>query len=432
MPLSRRELVAVAGVGGMTAVAPAARAAADRAWVGDDVDWLQAVLERYAGFGPKASGGAGDTACGAWLEAELSRLGYACRRQAFEAPVFEPRASSLAAGASRASVIPQAHAGLTPPAGLTAPLRRTEAADLTGAIALIVLLHKRWITLVDPLAARPLADAFARGAAAAVLITTGPTGEAVALNVSTRRPAYERPVAILAPKDAAPFLAAAATGRPATLALDGIGGVRPAFNLVARLDRKAPKTLVVSTPRSGWFGCAAERGSGLVVWLALAHWLAKADLGVNVEFAANSGHEYEYLGGETYLEHAAPKPADTRLWVHIGACAATRDWSEFGPALRPLPSADAQRVLTATGDIIGKVRPAFEGITGLEAVLEAGPATAGGELTNVLKAGYPTTIGLYGAHRFFHTRGDDMRCTSGELVAPVASAFRAAIAASLA
>ena len=52
---------------------------------------------------------------------------------------------------------------------------------------------------------------------------------------------------------------------------------------------------------------------------------------------------------------------------------------------------------------------------------------AGGELVNVLDAGYPSAIGLYGGHRYFHTRGDDIHCVSGELVAPVAAAFRAAI-----
>ena len=40
-------------------------------------------------------------------------------------------------------------------------------------------------------------------------------------------------------------------------------------------------------------------------------------------------------------------------------------------------------------------------------------------------------IGLYGGHRWFHTAGDDMRCVSGELVRPVAAAFRAAIAGTL-
>ena len=229
-------------------------------------------------------------------------------------------------------------------------------------------------------------------------------------------------------------MAAAAQGKIATLTLDGEGGRgarRKAFNLIAHLDRGAAKTLVVSTPRSGWFGCAAERGSGLAAWLHLARWLARTHHGVNVELLATSGHEYEYLGGEHYLAEAAPKPAATKLWVHIGASAAARDWHELGARLLPLPSADAQRVLTATADVLDRTRAAFRGVSGLEATYAADKTTAGGELVNVLDAGYPTAIGLYGGHRYFHTSGDDMRCVSGDLVRPVAGAFQATITACL-
>jgi hypothetical protein len=118
--------------------------------------------------------------------------------------------------------------------------------------------------------------------------------------------------------------------------------------------------------------------------------------------------------------------------VHIGASAAARDWHELPGGLRPLPSADSQRVLTATADIIGPVRSAFHGLPGLEATYPADRANAGGELVNVLEAGYHSAIGEYGIHRYFHTQRDDMRCVSGELVTPVAAAFRTAIAAALA
>jgi hypothetical protein len=432
MTPSRRGLLGGAGLVGLAAAGPAAAAAAQAGAAA-----LQATLERYFAFGDKASGGAGDTASGAWLEGELGKLGYGCHRLAFEVPFFDARQATLTCGEARATVIPQAIVAPTGPQGLTGPLHLTEDGardDLKGAIALIPLPFKRWVALADPRVARPLAEAVRRGAAGVVLVTTGPTGEAVALNVSTHRPPVERPVAILAPKDAPPFVAAAAQGKTATLTLDGQGGGkarRPAFDLVARLDRKAAKTLVISTPRSGWFGCAAERGSGLAVWLELARWLARSNHAVNVELLATSGHEYEYLGGELYLAQAAPPPASTKLWVHIGASAAARDWHELGPRLLPLPSADSQRVLTATADILARTRAAFHGVTGLEATYLADKAMAGGELVNVLDAGYRTAIGLYGGHRYFHTRGDDMRCVSGDLVRPVESAFRAAIAAAL-
>jgi hypothetical protein len=338
----------------------------------------------------------------------------------------------LTSGSVQATVIPQAIVATTGPKGVVAPLRAAACAPhLSGAIAVLDLPFKRWTALADPQVARPLVDAFHRGAAAAVLVTNGPTHEAIALNVSSRTPGLDKPVVILTPRGAQPFLAAAAAGAAGALVVDGQGGRRSAFNLIARLDRGAPKDLILSTPRSGWFGCAAERGSGLAVWLSLARWLSRANLGVNVELLATSGHEYDYLGGEHYLS-VAPKPAETRLWVHIGASAAARDWHELGPRLLPLPSADSQRVLTATADVVDRVRAAFHGVSGLEATYVADRTMAGGELVNVLDAGYPTMIGLYGGHRYFHTQGDDLRCVSADLVQPVAAAFRKALADCLA
>lgn len=426
MTPSRRGLLGGAGLLGLAAAAGPAGAAAPAT----DAVHLQQILDKYAGFGVKASGGAGDEACGAWLEGEVKALGYAPQRQAFDIPYFTVRQATLTCGDAHATVTPQAIVAPTGAKGLTAPLKlASEHGDLTGAIAVVVLPYGRWVALAQPQIAKPLEDAIRRGAAGVVLVTTGPTGEVIALNVSTRRPPIGKPVALLAPKDAQPFLAAAASGATATLVIDGEGGQRKAFNLVARLDRKAAETIVISTPRSGWFGCAAERGSGLAVWLWLAGWLARSSHGVNIELLATSGHEYEYIGGEHFLEELAPKPAATRLWVHIGASAAARDWHELGPRLLPLPSADSQRVLTATAGILESTRHAFHGVSGLEATYLADKVMAGGELTNVLNAGYRSAIGLYGIHRYFHTPVDDLRCTSGELVAPVASAFRTAIAA---
>src|SRR5436190_7192474 len=314
MGASRRDLFVGAG-----ALAAAATASEARAAPGDAA-WLQAVLERFAGFGVKASGGPGDTTSGTWLEGDLTALGFRCERQAFEVPYAEVRTATLATGERRATVFPQAIVKTTGRGGLSGPLRLAGGEGrLDGAIALIVLPYRRWASMAEPAVSSPLADAFGRGAAAAVLVTTGPTGEAIALNVSATKPGFQKPVAILAPKDAAPFVAAAAGGQAATLTVDADSGRRPAFNLIARLDRGAGQTLIVTTPRSGWFTCAAERGAGLAAWLSLAHWLAAAKPNANLEFVATSGHEYIYYGGEQYLEHRAPKPAATRLWVHIRA-----------------------------------------------------------------------------------------------------------------
>ena len=426
--LSRRGALGVAA----SVLAVGGAAASDAADAGFSEAEAERILTRYAAFGDKAAGGAGDNASGAWLEAELRGLGYACRRQAFEVPAYEGAAPTLTTGASRAVLIPQAAVVATGGAGVSGPLRLTgEGASLQAALALIVLPYGRWSSVRGEVE-RQAARAWAAGAVGVVLVTTGPTGEAIALNAPAEGPAFGRPVAVLAPRDAAPFVEAARRGEPATLHVAGRSFRREAFNVTATLARGRAKTLVISTPRSGWFGCMGERGPGLAAWRMLAGWAAHTDLPVNVALVATSGHEYENVGGEHFIQDLAPRPEATALWVHLGAAAAARDWHERGPALSPLPSADPQRILMASPALLSAARDAFKGQGGLEAVYPAQAAAALGELGVILRAGYDPAIGVFGSHRFHHARGDDLRCVSAELVPPVAQAFARTIQSALA
>jgi hypothetical protein len=293
-----------------------------------------------------------------------------------------------------------------------------------------VLPYGRWSTAKGDIDRRVKA-VFATGAQAVILVTTGPTGEAVALNAPVEAPLFDRPVAVLAPKDAQPFLQAAARGETATLAIPGRAFHRPAFNVTARLDRKAAKWLVLSTPRSGWFTCAGERGTGLAAWLMLAKWAAAAKLPANVALVATSGHEYEYAGGEAFIHALAPKPAETALWAHLGANVAARDWHERGPMLSPLPSADPQRFLLVSPPLVDAAKAAFVGQPGLEQVYPTDPRTAAGELASIMTAGYDPVMGIFGSHRYHHAKADDLRCVVPALVPPVASAFARVIAGAL-
>ena len=393
-----------------------------------DDAWHQGVVERYFSLGDKASGGPGDMASGAWLEDELIRVGYTCRRQFFSVPWYDAAEASLSVDGVTATILPHALVVPTGPNGLTAPLSLALGeGSLEGSIALIVLPSRRWSSSADPLIIAALADVWVRGAAAAVLVTTGPTGDALALNAVAERDASPRPVAILAPRDAGAFLDAAADGRAGRLVISGQGGERPAYNLTASLARGGGKSVVLSTPRSGWFGCAGERGSGIAVWLAAATWLARRPGAFDIELVATSGHEYENLGGARYLEDAAPSPDRTRLWVHVGANLAARDWHELGPRLRPLPGVDSQRYLLASPDVFDAFCRGFARLPGQEAVYPATAANAAGELTNIIAAGYGSAAGFFGNHRFHHSRNDDLRCVSGELVRPASEALRATL-----
>ena len=417
---------AVAGSGLAGAgLAGAAQAASDSSETAE----AAAILARYEAFGGKASGGTGELACGAWLESELAALGFATERQVINAPYFEVTRADLVCGATTASVIPQAIVAPTGPGGVTGPLVLAGSGNLKGAIALITLAHARWSTANHAAVRGPLAEAAAAGAKGAVLVTTGPTGLAVALNarIDGLTPI---PAAVLAPKDAAPFLAAANRGEAATLTLDGRGGMRPSYNLIVRKGGGGggrARALIVSTPRSGWFGCVGERGPGLAAWLMLARrFAAMPPPGVPLVFVCTSNHEYENAGSAAFIRGKAPAPENTALWLHLGAGCAARDWHELGPTLQPLPSADPQRFLVATPKALPLARAAFAGQPGLEAAYATGPV-GGGEVLEILSAGYGAAghgevAAIFGAHRFHHTTGDDARCADPAHTALVASA----------
>lgn len=420
---TRRSFLAVSAAAPLISAGAAASTLnlQDRARVSED-------LARYIGFGVKQSGGDGDNACGAWLQSELEAAGFDVDRQYFSAPWFDAARADLSAGAAQARLWPQPIVNTTPAEGVTGPLVRVDAQgyggrSLKGAIALVDLPYARWSSMFWEPVRKPVAAAFAQGAAACVIVTNGPTGKVIALNTDGRKPLYPAPMALMAPEDAAPFFAAATAGESATLTLTGQEGRRQAYNLVGKLERGKGRWLVVSTPRSGWFACAGERGGGVAAWLHLARWAGRAAPDHDLAFVCNSGHEYQYLGAEELLHKVAPPPADTAFWLHLGANLAARDWHDSVGGRTPLPGTDSQRYLVVSPELLDVAKTEFAGLAGLEAPY-ASDALSAGELTNIIEAGYGLVAGVFGVHRFHHVEDDDERCVSADAVAETTAAFR--------
>ncbi len=393
---------------------------------------LLADVRTYAEAGNKQSGGTGDRRTADWTATRLAAAGFAVERQGFTVPFFETAQAQLMLGELSVALIAQPLVVPTTAAGLTAPLRFADTVGgLDGAIAVIRLPGRRWSTLTDRAIREPLADVRARGASAAILVTNGPTGEALLLNTPADRPLFDLPLALLAPASAAPVIEAARHGAAATLVLTGRGGQRPAENIVGRRRRGGARWLVVSTPRSGWTDCAGERGPGVAIWLALAGWAPRAFPRHNLLFVSNSGHEYENLGAGHLVEAFGPPPGETDFWLHLGANAATRDWHEAPGRLLPLPSADPFRFLMTSPDLVARARTIFAGQPGLEAAYSSA-AGAAGELGEVVKAGYPRHAGILGAHRQHHAATDDLTTIAAEPLAATARGCRDLLAAAVA
>ena len=402
--------------------APGAAAAEEGAMFASER--LLADVKAYAEAGNKQSGGAGDRWAADWAAKRLAAAGFSVERQPFNVPWFETVTCELTLGDRKIPLVVQPLAVPTGSGGITAPLRLADVGDrLDGAIAVVRLPYRRWSSLLDRAVRDPLSDALARGAAAVILVTTGPTGEALLLNAPADAPLSHKPLALLAPRLASPVIEAARRGLPARLVLSGAGGSRVAENVVGRRVRDGRRWLVVSTPGSGWTDCAGERGPGLAIWLALAEWMPRAFADHSLLFVCNSGHEYENLGASHIVEEVGPPVADTDFWLHLGANVATRDYQEMPGRLLPLPSADPFRFLITSAAFVDRARMIFKGLPGLEMAYPSAQGTAG-ELSEVVRAGYPHHAGIFGAHRHHHAATDDMSVVAPQPLAATALAVR--------
>lgn len=263
-------------------------------------DAVPGDLARYLDLGSKASGGPGDEACGAWLEARLQALGYATRRQAFQVPLGETSGALTIAGVETPMWCAPTQSALTVRG---APLAHVDdPRGAAGGIAVARLAFRRWSSATAPLVQQAIARAHDAGARALVLVTEGPTGETIALNVPAGDPP-PIPIATVGSRLSGPLMAAAWRREPCDGRFGGRVGDRSAFNVIGEAGAEGLR-LVISTPRSGWFACGGERGPGVAVWLALAGWAAAAR-GVRVTFLATSGHEFEGLGVRTRIQAVA-------------------------------------------------------------------------------------------------------------------------------
>lgn len=391
--------------------------------------FLQEILRKYDAAGVKRSGGDGDNAVGAWLEQELQALGYDTDREHFEAPLFEAERSTLTlAGGETINLVPQSVVVTTPGAGLAAKLKTwyspSDTASVVGRIVVAVFPFRRW---GDTDQIRQELESIAQNGAVAILIvTTGFSGEAQALNAPADRPVVDVPCAILAPKYANKVIAAASKPDAVTLHLLGTTKRVVAFNNIGRLGNRDGPWIVISTPRSGWFTCTGERGPGIAVWLFLADKLRQMVPRHKLVFVSTSGHEHHNLGSHAFLGSSAPVPEETALWVHVGGNLATFDYHEAIGRLIRLPSADPQRYILADDDLTSELRDAFAGVSGFE---QPYPASMGaiGEYVEIKAAGYERTFAGFAVSRVHHTAIDRLDCTSGSICVPVANAFLRAI-----
>ena len=176
----------------------------------------------------------------------------------------------------------------------------------------------------------------------------------------------------------------------------------------------AERLTILTTPISGWFRCAGERGTGVAVALAMAARLADA---VPLVFLGATGHELGAFGAAE-LHSVWGDRAHTLL--HVGANVGC-DWPADDAIAAPDHSHMAAR-LAADASSLDGVADAFDAVGVRVDTPARDRSNWFGEAADWL--GAPQLLSFIGQNPWFHAPGDrpDVSCTAARTEA-VADAF---------
>jgi len=264
--------------------------------VGDRGARLYDVVREYAALGAHhRTGTAEDARTLDWFEERLRALGASVERQPWSFDRYDAE-WSVAIDGEEVAALPLFYEG-TGDVESTAPQTAAVGAVAAGSFP-------TWAAIV--------ADARAARAPLAVVATESPSGRLVAPNRSPAHAPAGLPALLVAGEHGGRLRAGRLRARLAARIVAG-----RTSNVIGRIGAGPDRDRVLlTTPLSGWFRCAGERGTGIAVMLAVAERLAAE--GVPLLVNGNSGHELVDLGAHHLAE---TKPA-ARAIVHVGASVA--------------------------------------------------------------------------------------------------------------
>jgi hypothetical protein len=373
----------------------------------EDGQALYQIVRAYRALGDQRTG----TEVGAktidWFAAELQRRGGRVTRQHFTFDRYDATSLVTIDGREVPSM-PLYYEGVG-----------KAVSDRPFVAAVDVLARDR----ASDALTKAIAQAQSEGATVAVIATVNPLGQ---LQTPNREPKIGSglPV-VLVPGDVADKLK---TGK-VHVSFTGKIVLGRSANVVGAFGAASNSPIVVATPLSGWFTCAAERGTGIAVALALAKRLAP---GHSVLVVGTPGHEIlHHIGLEAFLKRNKLDPA---LVIHLGANVALGTKDPATGKFRLAPGAkDRTRLPAAFRTANVRMDPAiFERLKPVLATVDLParlnpPAWAGeGELWAA--AVHSPLMSFVGLGPQFHTPADVPEdVTSPELLAQVCGAIGTAV-----
>lgn len=399
---------------------------------------LYKTVQHFVHLGEHRTASAGDLATSAWLKTQLDSLGAKTEYVEFPLSQFFFESGKLSYNNQSIDVFPvwpvkealQLSISGIPVDGD----HLKDSSSIKGKLVLTHLSHQHGAS--TPETTRQI-NAFVKAGALGVLVVPdNNTGEIVALNTFKEQLPWEVPVYEVAPKDTAVVTKAIADKNELRIEIKGTVEKVTGRSILAKIGT-GKQHVVISTPISGWFRTGGERGPGIAVWLELAKWAhANESLFKDYTFVfiGNSGHELDNLGARVFVDKAAPKPNDTRLWIHLGAAVAVRDWTEENGTWTLIDSVDSKRNIYYSASVAESFEKSFQAIKAKkEKGTEENKETVkpGGEAIVYKNHGYTNLVSIAYAHRLHHVKTDDEQTTSPALLLELEQALQAFIALEL-
>ena len=277
-------------------------------------------IRAYEEMGIHRTGREADNHTTSWMIEELRKVGVDADPQTWRFPRVEIHDASIRFGGGDIPAVPTFDSAFTDHHGLTGILR----ADNGPGIVV-------WEFKPDD-QERMAAGIYSSfelarqdGADGIILVMGDPDGHPVLRNAERPLDPIELPVLQVAPIDAGPLLDA--VGSEITMISDGGRVDAPADNVIGTIPGTDPDAapVVLMTPKSGWYTCAAERGGGIAVWLEVAGRIAADPGRRSLNLVASSGHELHHLGLDHYITDLGEAAHEVHAWMHLGASIGSRN-----------------------------------------------------------------------------------------------------------
>jgi hypothetical protein len=270
------------------------------------------IIGEYAQQGFHRTGTTVDRLSGDWLSEEVRQVGLAPTRESFSLSRVDLVTNVLIAADRRIEGVPLFDGGFTDSGGIRG---RLGALQSDGEIGLAE-------TAPNAAASGPLGEARRTNRHKAIVcITRGERPGLCPSNADFFLQPFGPPVLQVSSERASWLSEHAQRGLEVQLVSHVTRTAAAAVNVTATI-KGADLTLaplVISTPRSGWYSCASERGGGIACWLETMRALRTGRPNRPVIFVAFSGHELGLLGIHAFIHRRPAIVSKAAAWIHLGA-----------------------------------------------------------------------------------------------------------------